>query len=277
VVNVTAAHDGLYDPGEEVHVTVDTGTGYTVGSPNAAGITIADDAAGTIDLTGGSGTFWYDVPWSEIDPDEATQSIPLTDFTLVFGGQTFDESSPYFTVAPTAEFEYGDLVNITFAITFAAPVAGYASLAVAGGEATAVDAVTTDPEVVAVADNVPASLLLNFDGMTFDTTGTTPWTFRAAWGGQDSGPVMVTIPQSGTPGATPTAVRDMVKTALKAKGWVVESDGTTLLVITGAPGKHLTLVDIYANTFPLPTGPTVQGRIQGDAPAKPEFIFRNDG
>jgi hypothetical protein len=231
-----------------------------------------------IDLTNGSGTYWYEVPLDEVDPDEATQSIPLTDFTLVFGGQTFDASSPYFTQVPTADLEYGTLVNITFAITFAAPIDGYASLAVDGGEATAVDAVTSTEEMAGVTDTDPALLVLDFAPVNI-TAYTETYVINVILEDNTVVPVgSVSLPGSGNPNGTKTGWRNLVFDAMSSKTSLAvkkDADSDTRLRIQAVSGTQLKSVVIYNTTTPAPTGPKVHFREQGGAQAVPTLVYQS--
>src|SRR4029079_17333319 len=58
----------------------------------------------------------YDIPWESVDPDQASQSLSVSNFTLNIAGQNLTEASASFTTLPTAEFAYGEFKGLTFAI-----------------------------------------------------------------------------------------------------------------------------------------------------------------
>lgn len=276
------AGDG-YDPDETAIVTiqaagtyVSTPSSYTVGAGSTATITIEDDAAGTFELDSNDGQVWYDIAPDQVDPDEATDTAPLSNFTIVFAGQTFTEANADFSEQePTAEFEYGDLVNIKFTVEFASPVAGFEKLIVDGGQVTGIDANTHDPVTpVDLEDKSPATIVLDFSTMTLNPNSYC--SVGAAYeGGGSSGPVSVDI----TAQTTAQSLRDALYDKLKEKKVAVEKDpdSNTRLIIQAPAGKQLRGVDMYVNVSPLPTGqPKVHQRIKGGASFDPEFTFRNE-
>jgi hypothetical protein len=279
-VAVVASHDDEYDPGETVTVTIDSGTGYTVGAEDEAEVTIDDDASNTFTLDSTDGEIWFDVDWDGVDPDEATDTADLTNVAVMFDGQLYTESNADFTVSPVANFEYGDLVSIEFTIAFNSAVAGFEALVVADGQVAGVDATTHQAgDPVNLEDTKPAFIILDFSEVYFSTGGPYDYTVRAAYaGGTESGPITVTIPQSGTTNATPQGVRDAMKTALIAKGLTADPDpdSTARLLISAPDGKQLQTLDIYVNLSPKPAGPKVHARNKGSAESVPEFSFRNE-
>jgi hypothetical protein len=131
-----------YDPAETVTVTLSVGPGYSVGAVSAT-MTIDDDAGLTFVVGTDQGATWYGIPWGDVDPDVASQSLPLMNFALLFAGQTLTPATGTFTTSPTAQSEYGEFEGITFAITTSG-IGGfpYSSVSVSGLTVTAVAAVT---------------------------------------------------------------------------------------------------------------------------------------
>jgi len=141
---------------------------YTVDTPvgGSTNVTVDNDTVGVgVGLSSGSSStsgsqtahIDFDVPWDSIDPDQPSQSLPLSNFSLSLAGQTFTSANATFITSPTIQLANGTETGVTFAIDTSA-VTGYqySSLSMNGeGTLTAIDAITHAPvNVIVLADNV---------------------------------------------------------------------------------------------------------------------------
>lgn len=271
-VEIEALHDGEYDPGETVTLTVGSGTGYTVGGQDEAEITIDDDAAHTFELDSIDGAVWYDIDWSEWDAeDEDPQQLPLMDFAIEFAGQHFTEANATITGA-LAEIEDGELTNIEFTVIFDNLVSGYKKLVVDVGAITGFDA--TNQQVgdeAELAEKAAPTLIFDFSTMQFAPNDIT-WTLSGQIKNGDTlegiGEDEITVPQNGTPGQ----IREAMKTALEGLGLMAVSVGDTMLKVSAPEGKKLVNIKVLANVATLPAGPSAAG-VKGSGAIKPYFLY----
>jgi hypothetical protein len=274
-VNVAAVHDAEYDPDETVILTVDTGTGYSSGAEDEATVTIRDDAQSVFELNSEDGAVWYEIDWTEWDPeDDDPQALSLTNFSLLFAGLTFTEANATITNA-VALLEDGEVVDIQFEVEFASPVAGLERVIVAGGEVTGIDS-TTQQEVgpAEVADKVDAAITLNFSTVDFPTTGNVTWRFSVVYknGTGEGNNITKTATFTLTPTMTPEDLRLLVEDQLKAWHLRPEGSGSSLL-IKGPPGQHLTQVVIVQDGAPQAKGPGVGYRTGTGQSGPPLYYF----
>jgi hypothetical protein len=235
-VTVLANADGVPELTETVVVTLTGGTGYTVGTPDAATVKIADaDARLTFDLTDGrAGAIGFDLAWEDVDPGETSQSLPLSDFKLNLGGQllTTEATSGFttsgFTTEPMIQFEYGVLAGVAFALDTSG-VAGYAyaSVSASGWTVTAVDAVTSEEYTGTAANH--GSGTLNFAGATNDVA---LWraVLTVTWRDPDGNTHTETYTREFNANTTATTIVNEFRVGLLADGWyvAVSPDGREL-------------------------------------------------
>ena len=234
-VYVAALHDTVYDPDETVIATVTSGTGYSVGSQAAATMTVYEDAAHAFTVENNQGAIWYDIPWADVDPDAASQSLALSNFALTLAGHTFTAADAAST--PTVQFENGVFVGITFAIDTSG-VAGYpyTSLSMSGLNLTAVPRIGDPFFVMAPAER---------SALTVD--------FKNAGGNLLAYKLTVKVEtQSGTianvdfqvpASATAGQIRDAVSAALDGvKGLEVKLSSDDRLIVYGTKNDQLVRV-----------------------------------
>lgn len=123
--------------------TSDVGVGFGLegGSGSGSGSGSSGDPS-NFNIEGFQGTLNYTVPWSSVDPDQASQSLPLSDISLVLDGHTFLASD--FATTPTMQFQYGLYQGITFNLdTSTVPGYPFVSISMSGDDTVqAVDAST---------------------------------------------------------------------------------------------------------------------------------------
>ena len=109
-----------------------------------------------------TGTIVFDIPWGDIDPEEATQSLPVSNFALTLAGVTLTDQNVTFNTSPTADFEYGEFVGKTFdADTSGLEGYDYSDVSMTGLELSATDAGTaTEHDANAVVAN--SAIVLDF-------------------------------------------------------------------------------------------------------------------
>jgi hypothetical protein len=269
---IEALHDGVYDPDETVTVTVSSGTGYTIGAADESEVTIGEDAEITFTLDTYEGAIWYEIPWEDVDPGEATQSLPLADFALFLAGHLLTEATADFTTSPTAEFEDGILVGITFAID-TSEISGFpcTSISADGGlELTAI-VPGTGAVPIEAAVKEPA-ILLDF---SVYNTGGAERVLYISWRLSDAPDntivTNVTIPAAATGGD----VRNLVLSVMKDHGLDATGlPGGRLLVKGTAKGK-LTRLMIDVITPPEGwVGPAIKGKVTTDD-ITPRYYLNN--
>jgi hypothetical protein len=174
----------------------------------------------------------YDVPWDAINPTLANQTVSLSNFALNIAGQNLIPATATFTTSPTAQFEYGEFVGLTFAINTAA-IAGfpYTAVSAAGSTVTAsrvgLPALTTN---IVVADN-----FITMDFAQVTTGKAYLLKVEVMAGPQRTSSFTVVVGA----GASAEEIRTMVLNGLKSDGFDVTAVGTTKLSIGGAGGKLL--------------------------------------
>lgn len=247
-VTISAFKDQVYDPDEGVTLTIYPTDQYQLtggaGSDTASN-TIIDSFSTFVTSNSTLGTFDYDIPWADVDSTQATQTLPLNNFTFQFGGQTIDTSNATFTVAPVADFAYGDLVNIRFAVTFNTPIGGWASVSVSNDVATAVDANTLQPENDNVTDNPRAMLGIDFKNVVNRFNYSVKIWVKLEDG--SSNDITINIEASTTAGGT----RDQVLSALQDlkigdQKLDVEALSDTRLKVKGTTKSDVSIVEFTA-------------------------------
>lgn len=96
-----------------------SGTVVLAGAGNGPLVFDAADTMATFTLSDGTvGAVSYEVPWDQVDPDQASQSVAPLNFRLNIAGQNIDTGTPgaNFTALPALQFEYGQGTGITFAV-----------------------------------------------------------------------------------------------------------------------------------------------------------------
>ena len=254
-VDVAATHDTVYDPDETVELTTTSGTGYTIDAQNnAATVRVFDDATHTFTVENNQGVIWYDIPWEDVDPDAASQSVTLSNFSLQLAGQTFSAADAQ--SAPTMQFENGVATGITFGIdTSGVANYSYTSLSMSGWNITAVPLVG-DPFLVAAPPKVAA---LNVNLSTYNSSGFNH-TLTVQYKLADNTTESIDIPIAG--GTAATDVRNLVYSVLKdAKLDVTPLEGSRLLV-KGTTNSQISEIRFTVNNPPvLWKGPSSGGKI----------------
>jgi hypothetical protein len=255
-VEIATLHDTSYDPDETVQLTVTSGTGYTVDSQNdQATIGIDDDAGMVFEVESNQGVIWYDVPYEDVDPALATQSLPVDNFKLTLAGETFtdaDTANP-----PTAEFEYGLFVGLTFAINTSG-IAGfpYTSLAVSGLDFTAQPLVGQPISVLQKPERTSISV-------DFSNAGTTTAYDLTIWVYIDNlNRIDVTFKVAAN--TTGGGLRDAVFAILKDKGVDVTAVPGDRLVITGTKDNQFKGIRFNTTGMQSVENLTKAGRVQVD-------------
>ena len=138
---------GSVNPIDVATDTDDIGVGFGLegGAGTGSGSGSGSGSSGNpsdFDLEGFQGTLNYTIPWTSVDPDQASQSLPLTDLTLVLDGHTFLVAD--FASTPTIQFQYGLYQGITFNLdTSTVPGYPFVSISMSGDDTIqAVDAST---------------------------------------------------------------------------------------------------------------------------------------
>jgi hypothetical protein len=243
-VSIASVDDDIYDPDETVVITITSGTGYTIGTADDATITIIDSTFAEFTLQSVDGGIRYDIEWDDLDSTDASQSVDVTNFAITVAGHTFTEANADFTTDPTAQFEYGVFVGLTFAIDTSS-VGSYAYDEVSMSDMT-VSAVLTGTSTIVTAGvaAVRPQALISFNQAanhtsTTQLTGVTQIRIRLV---DENGYIYdyaPTIPEGYTVGdAVTAAVSNMVSdhwdaTAVASgKGLVVNKRTSTAGVVT---------------------------------------------
>lgn len=243
------------------------------GSPDYETVPITYDAAdtqATFTLPDGTvGAISYAVPWGQVDPTQASQSLTPTAFNVNLAG--YDYAYAYgtasFSTAPTLQFAYGDLVGISFALSLTGAGSPYSSISVASGVATAVDAVTSQSIAAPVANTGSASITLDFSTVTIPT-GMAVKTYYLEVFTADGKTQKVKVEVSA--GASQEDVRNAFETALSGAGIVVKPSGTTKLTIQGSAQSGLKRV--VSSGFPTQeTSPKQIARTAGADDTYPTY------
>jgi hypothetical protein len=224
-----------------VSLTIADGNVTLVYPGNSASGTLIYDGAdtqATFDLgTPLAGVMSYDIPWDQVDPAQASQSLSLSNFNLNIAGQNLREGSANFTTAPTANFSYGEFTGLTFAInTSGLSNFPYTSVSMSGLTVTAQPLVG---QAVNVTADVPHTMLsLDFKDVANTFNYSLKITVRLADG--TSNDITITIESGTTAGGT----RDAVLSALQdlrinGKKLDVEALGDTRLKIKGTDASDL--------------------------------------
>ena len=215
--------------------TVGVGVGLSAGSSSGLASAIIDG----------------EPDWDSVDIDQASQSLPLNNFVLIFEGQVFSSSlnASSFTTMPTGLFEYGDLTDVQFAITFPAQGEGFTALSVSNGAATAIDS-SGNQEPANIAS--PKHAVLSVDSKDVNNSGYTYdlKIYVKLENGMDQ-TITISIDQSTTSGGT----RDLVKSALNdisinSKSLSVELSGDSRLIVKGTADSDISVLEFVAAKDP---------------------------
>lgn len=234
-LTLEALDDNIYDPDETVVVALASGTGYDQSSAAPPTMTIADSVRATFTVNSYVGSIKYEIPWGDVDPDQATQSLTATSFNLNIGGQNFAYGVANYTTAPTLLFEYGDLVGIVFDLDLTGTGSSFASISVASGVATAIDAVTTLPVFADVEPVASASITLDFSQVTIPAMGSVKYTLEIELPSSKFKTAEIEV----FAGATAEDVRNLFVTSLKTQKIISTPKGTNRLEIQGAADAGL--------------------------------------
>jgi hypothetical protein len=238
---VQAGDDGVYDPDETVILTLASGSGYSIGTPSSATINIDDAAQIVFTVESNQGVMGYTIPWGNVDPDQASQSLALTDFSLSLAGETLTPATADFTTNPTAEFEYGQFVGLSFAIDTSG-ISGfpYTSVSMSGLNVTAQPPVG-DAFIVAAA---PKRTSLSVDFSAAGNTTAYELTIWVYLDGLNRTDVTITVSAN----TTGPGLRDAVWAALKDEGIDVTMSGEGRLVFQGTAANQFKMVRFNATS-----------------------------
>ena len=210
------------------------------GWEDAPTVSLVYDAADTMatftlpDYTDGAISFT--IPWNQVDPDQASQSLTPTAFNLNIAGHNLASGSASYTTAPTLLFANGNLVGVNFALdTSAIPNFAYTSLSMSGWNVTAVPIGGGLPMFVAAAPVMEPVLVIDFS--TYNSTSTAH-TLRVRWKPSDGTDEAVLIPIPA--GTDPGVVRTLVASVLEDNGLKVTEPGETKLRVKGTAAGKLT-------------------------------------
>lgn len=262
-VTVTAGSDLIYDPDETVTLAASSGTGYTV-SGSGATVTVKDNIPSTFTLNSYLGAVQFEIPWSQVDPTQATQSLTPSSFNLNIAGQNFAYGTANYTTAPALLFEYGDLVGYSFALNLSGTGSQFASISVASGVATGVDAITQQTFNANVLNVGAASMTVDFNTISIPGSGMVEYTITVTLA--DNSTISVTVEVHA--GSTKTEVRDAFVTALGGKGLTVKARDTTGLTIEGTAMKELKKVQ-FSN---FSGAPALKNRTKDTSGNYPEYV-----
>ena len=116
-----------------------SGSGTVIGSA-----TTSTGSQSTFTLNGMIGSMHYNIPWGSVDPAQASQSLPLSNFsiTVPYGTASQATLTPLnasFTTSPTVQFASGVFTGVNFSID-TSTIAGfdYTSISMSGSTLTAV-------------------------------------------------------------------------------------------------------------------------------------------
>ena len=242
-LDVAAIDDNVFDPDKTVVVTLATGTDYIVGTANTDTVVIVDSAALTFTLESVAGGIKYDVPWDDVDPSEASQSLALTNFVINIGGRTFTPSSTdvTFVTAPTAQFEHGILVGITFELDTSAVGNGFYTSVCMDGSLTLTGAYgSTELQTVAAEQG---SVTIDFNGVA---TNQKLYVEVVVQTGVEAD--MKTIRIDFAANATAQTIRNAIKVELTQVGYRTDVSGQTELVVAGRGNKGLSAISVVFGT-----------------------------
>ena len=245
---VATIDDNIPDVAETVEVTVTSGSGYSVGTQDEDGTSILDSVDVTFTLNSYSAAVKYEVPWGDVDAEEATQELTPTSFNLNIGGQNFAYGTANYSVAPTLHFEYGELVGIEFGLNLAGTGSAFSSIAASSGVASGVDAATQQVYADNPCNPMNASLALDFSTITIPATGEQEFSLRLTT-------VDPLLPQGNakvkvTAGMTKAQVRDAFAAAIRKEGFITAGpSGSEELIIKwhnkGLVNTHLKKVESF--------------------------------
>jgi hypothetical protein len=116
------------------------------------------DASGT--PTGYNGAVSYQIPTSQIDPTQASQTLTLSTFNLNIGGTNFT----YSPSSPQLMYSYGDLQGVNVPTNTALPVLPYNSIILNGFNTQGVPIAAPIPQPV--QDETAQMVILDFSKVT---------------------------------------------------------------------------------------------------------------
>lgn len=219
-VTVTVTDDSIPEPDETVQVRILSGSGYNVGSPDRAQVSIGDnDAQLTFTLSAYAGAIGYTVPYDDVDSSQSSQSVSLSNLQVNLAGQLLSASTA------TAQFASGVLTGVTFSIDTSG-IGGYPfnSISMSGMTVTGVVRATLQ-QITATAVGPPwASVWFhqnNNDTQATALDGVTRVRVKfVTAGGEEFEYDGVTVG-----GQTVGETADLVRNAMP-DGWVIKSIGS---------------------------------------------------
>lgn len=230
------------DPNGPVYTLVSVGGNQAAVTPTGGSTGFgtaffdAADTQATFTLPDGTtGSLSYTIPWDQVDPDQASQSLTLTAFNLNIAGQNFTYGSASYTTAPTLLFEYGDLVGISFAVDTSMVFGfAYSSISIANGIATA-QLAANGQFINAPVANQTASVIIDFSAISIPAAGQGAVEVKIR---VTAGTTVQSVTVEIQPGATKAQVRNAFQDALTSVGFSAVSDGDTGLRIKGTTGAN---------------------------------------
>lgn len=239
-----------YSDTDQIDLSISTATYSVYGSPDYETVPITYDAAdtkATFTLPDGTvGAISYAVPWDQVDPTQASQSLTPTAFNLNIAGQNIAGQniavgSASYTTAPTLQFAYGELTGVNFAVdTSVAPGFAFSSISMTGLNVTAV-VTGTGQQILAPVDVKVTMLSFDFSQIqpaAYDYSLTV--TVSYADGTNKS--VTFTV-ETGTTGG---GLRDMMVTALKSVGVDAKAVDGNRMIVEGTADKNVSFVKFEA-------------------------------
>ncbi len=249
-------------------------TATATGDIDFSGLTLADgDVTHTTDKGTGSGTVVYDtadtqttftlpdgttgtisftIPDGPIDPYQSSQSLSLSNFNINIAGQNVNEATTTFTTTPTAQFENGALVGLTFAVNTSALGFGWNSLSMSGDWTLSAVQTGTNQLFQVNALQQKSKAETNTATLEFDLA-TTGMAYNIQVKVYGSSNPYIQLAQTITVNvqATDTAsqIRNRVDNSLRAAGIFEQNVGTTEVLIGGNTKKSAAFAaDFYAVT-----------------------------
>lgn len=195
---------------------------------------------------GTPGTVSYEVPWGQVDPAQASQSVTPTGFKLNISGQTFAPGSASFTTAPALTFEYGAFKGVTFAVdtSAAATATGFAftSVSMSGGLGVTAWQAWNGQALFTTAAAVRDSITIDFRFAKTDPAGA--FTIRLT---DKDNTNFESIPVAFTTSSKPEDLAQAIVTALDGnETFKATRDGTKVTISAASTKKWAKL--IYSGT-----------------------------
>jgi hypothetical protein len=243
------------------------GTVYMNGQDYAQVVYDPADTMQTFTLSDGTvGAISYQVPWDQVDPTQASQSLTPT-INLNIAGQNFTYGSANYTSGPTLLFQSGDLAGVNFAVATAGTP--YLNVSAANGIAAAEIAVN-QYLYAPVANKGPGSIVADFKNFKPPTAAQGDQEVSLLVKLSDSTDVRIQI--SVTSNTTKTGLRDLFVTALQSHNIKASASGDTQLIITGKVGQEITSIQFFQFTWDTGIEPVKGGASKNSNGTYPGWV-----